>query len=101
MMNLMRSCNRQGASHRDGHRIGLKKVRSSVENGGLVEYFFGKDGNEALQHGKFVEFLKNLHNEVCHSLLLLYLLHWCYKYDPFLGSAFLYYIYYFVHMFQL
>ncbi|XXG59110.1 hypothetical protein AAC387_Pa04g1249 [Persea americana] len=65
VMNLMRSCNRQGASHRDGLRIGLK-ARSSVENGGLVEYFFGKDGNEALQHGKFVEFLKNLHNEILH-----------------------------------
>lgn len=38
-MALMRSHNRQGAQHRDGLRIGLK-VGGSVENGGLLEYFF-------------------------------------------------------------
>ncbi|XP_077236707.1 calcium uptake protein, mitochondrial-like [Tasmannia lanceolata] len=63
VMALMRSYNRQGASHKDGLRFGLK-VGGSVENGGLVEYFFGKDGNECLQHEKFVEFFKDLHDEI-------------------------------------
>lgn len=64
VMTLMRSRNRQGASHRDGLRIGMK-VSGSVEEGGLLEYFFGRDGTERLGHDKFVEFLRDLHNEVC------------------------------------
>ncbi|XP_038985430.1 calcium uptake protein, mitochondrial-like isoform X2 [Phoenix dactylifera] len=63
VMALMRSYNRQGASHRDGLRTGLK-VSKSVEDGGLVEYFFGKDGNGCLQHDKFVQFLRDLHDEI-------------------------------------
>ncbi|KAI0502183.1 hypothetical protein KFK09_017130 [Dendrobium nobile] len=63
VMALMRSFNRQGACHRNGLRIGLK-IRGSVENAGLVEYFFGKDGNERLQHDKFVQFLRDLHDEI-------------------------------------
>lgn len=63
VMNLMRSHNRQGALHRDGLRVGLK-VSGSVENGGLVEYFFGKDGKACLQHDKFVQFIRDLHNEM-------------------------------------
>ncbi|KAL0915246.1 hypothetical protein M5K25_015648 [Dendrobium thyrsiflorum] len=63
VMALMRSFNRQGACHRNGLRIGLK-IRGSVENAGLVEYFFGKDGNERLQHDKFVKFLRDLHDEI-------------------------------------
>ncbi|KAL5985602.1 hypothetical protein ACLOJK_027588 [Asimina triloba] len=63
VMALMRSYNRQGASHRDGKRNGLK-VGSPVENGGLLEYFFGKDGTKCLQHEKFVQFLKDLHEEI-------------------------------------
>ncbi|GFS41730.1 calcium-binding EF hand family protein [Actinidia rufa] len=63
VMALMRTHNRQGACHRDGLRIGLK-VSGSVENGGLLEYFFGKDGKECLQHGKFVQFLRDLHDEI-------------------------------------
>lgn len=62
VMALMRSQNRQGANHRDGRRLG---VRASVENGGLLEYFFGKDGETCLQHEKFVQFLRDLHHEVC------------------------------------
>lgn len=64
VMSLMRTQNRQGASHRDGKRIGLK-VSGSVENGGLLEYFFGKDGTIRLEHDKFVQFLRDLHDEVC------------------------------------
>lgn len=62
-MTLMRSRSRQGASHRDGMRLGMK-VSGSVEEGGLVEYFFGKDGTRRLEHDKFVEFLRDLQNEV-------------------------------------
>ncbi|XP_039141453.1 calcium uptake protein, mitochondrial-like [Dioscorea cayenensis subsp. rotundata] len=65
VMALMRSYNRQGTSHRDGLRIGLK-VGTPVENGGLLEYFFGKDGNGRLQHDKFVQFLRDLHEEIVH-----------------------------------
>ncbi|XP_058181110.1 calcium uptake protein, mitochondrial-like isoform X1 [Rhododendron vialii] len=63
VMALMRTYNRQGAHHRDGLRIGLN-VTGSVENGGLLEYFFGKDGNECLEHEKFVQFLRDLHDEI-------------------------------------
>lgn len=67
VMALMRSQNRQGAQHRDGRRLGAKV---SVENGGLVEYFFGKDGKNCLQIESFVQFLSDLHNEVCNSFYL-------------------------------
>lgn len=70
VMGLMRSHNRQGASHRDGKRNGLVGVGNSVENGGLLEYFFGKDGNKCLQHDKFVKFFKDLNEEVCFSFYL-------------------------------
>ncbi|XP_020259149.1 calcium uptake protein, mitochondrial-like, partial [Asparagus officinalis] len=63
VMTLMRSSNRQGACHSNGLRIGLK-VHSSVENAGLVDFFFGEDGNERLQHDKFVKFLRDLHDEI-------------------------------------
>ncbi|KAK7347141.1 hypothetical protein VNO80_21668 [Phaseolus coccineus] len=61
VMSLMRSRNRQGANHRDGRRLGSK---DSVENGGLLEYFFGKHGNSCLQHERFVQFLRQLHEEI-------------------------------------
>lgn len=70
VMTLMRSQNRQGANHRDGRRLGVK---ISVENGGLLEHFFGKDGTDCLQHDKFVQFLRELHDEVCEPLNLLIL----------------------------
>lgn len=63
VMALMRSYNRQGAAHRDGLRTGFK-VGQSVENGGVVEYFFGSDGNEPLHFDKFTSFLKELHEEI-------------------------------------
>jgi hypothetical protein len=63
IMALMRSINRQGSTHRDGLRIGLKAAHP-VENGGVVEYFFGNDGNEPLHYDKFSKFLKELHEEV-------------------------------------
>ncbi|GER37071.1 calcium-binding EF hand family protein [Striga asiatica] len=63
VMSLMRTQNRQGASHRDGKRFGLK-VSGSVEDGGLLEHFFGQDGNQHLDHDKFVQFLRDLHDEM-------------------------------------
>ncbi|GAB4854622.1 hypothetical protein Ancab_023205 [Ancistrocladus abbreviatus] len=63
VMGLMRAQTRQGASHCDGLRAGIK-LGHSVENGGLVEYFFGKDGKTCLQHDKFVQFLRSLHDEI-------------------------------------
>jgi Ca2+-binding EF-hand superfamily protein len=63
IMALMRSFNRQGATHKDGLRIGLK-VGQPVENGGVVEFFFGNDGNGPLHYDKFTKFLKDLHDEV-------------------------------------
>lgn len=59
----MRSRHRQGVQHRDGRRTVLK-VSDSVEDGGLVEYFFNKDGNGCLQLDRFVKFLRDLHDEV-------------------------------------
>ncbi|KAF5956520.1 hypothetical protein HYC85_003745 [Camellia sinensis] len=52
--------NEQGACHRDGLRIGLK-VSGSVKDGGLLEYFFGKDGKQCLEHGKFILRLEFAH----------------------------------------
>ncbi|KAJ8768228.1 hypothetical protein K2173_021168 [Erythroxylum novogranatense] len=63
VMNLMRTQNRQVASQRDGRRIRLK-VAESAENGGILEYFFGKDGKTSLHHGRFVQFLRDLHDEI-------------------------------------
>ncbi|KAG8372658.1 hypothetical protein BUALT_Bualt12G0089500 [Buddleja alternifolia] len=74
VMSLMRTQNRQGASHRDGKRFGLK-VSGSVEDGGLLEYFFGEDGNKLLEHDKFVQFLRDLH----HEMLRLEFVHYDYK----------------------
>lgn len=61
VMALLRSQNRQGAQSRNSWRLGLK---ASVENGGLLEYFFGTDGKACLQHGRFVQFLRDLHDEI-------------------------------------
>ena len=60
----MRSHNRQGVHHKDGLRTGLK-VNDSVENGGVVEYFFGKDVKGRLRLDRFLQFMRDLHNEVC------------------------------------
>ncbi|XP_047341340.1 calcium uptake protein, mitochondrial [Impatiens glandulifera] len=63
IMTLMRAHNRQGAFHSNGRRPGMK-VGGAVEEGGLVEYFFGEDGKQHLEYGKFVQFLKSLHDEM-------------------------------------
>ncbi|KAL9255846.1 Calcium uptake protein, mitochondrial-like protein [Drosera capensis] len=63
VMHLMRSQNRQGASHSGGLRPGIKLGRF-IEDGGLVDYFFGKEGKSCLQHDKFVQFLRDLHTEL-------------------------------------
>lgn len=63
VMTLMRTHNRQGAAHKDGRRTG-RKLGGSVENDGLLTYFFGTDGKKHLQHDKFVQFLRDLHDEM-------------------------------------
>ncbi|PIN02358.1 hypothetical protein CDL12_25135 [Handroanthus impetiginosus] len=63
VMTLMRAHNRQGAVHSNGLRAGHKLVGSG-ENGGLLEYFFGRDGKHLLPHDKFVQFLRDLHDEM-------------------------------------
>ncbi|KAL2926518.1 Calcium uptake protein mitochondrial [Bienertia sinuspersici] len=63
VMALMRNLNRQGSTHRDGLRHGIH-IRGSVDNGGLLEYFFGKDGEMQLHHDQFVRFLRELHDEI-------------------------------------
>ncbi|CAI9092658.1 OLC1v1027968C1 [Oldenlandia corymbosa var. corymbosa] len=75
VMALMRAHNRQGAVHCDGVRAGHSLVGGSVENGGLVEYFFGKDGKKCLHHDKFIQFLRDLHDE----MLRLEFAHYDYK----------------------
>ncbi|KAL6502103.1 hypothetical protein OROGR_027236 [Orobanche gracilis] len=63
VMTLMRAHNRQGAVHSDGFRAG-HKLGGSIENGGLLEYFFEDDGKNLLRHDKFVQFLRDLHHEM-------------------------------------
>ncbi|XP_038699454.1 calcium uptake protein, mitochondrial-like isoform X2 [Tripterygium wilfordii] len=74
VMALMRSHNRQGAFYRDGPRTRLK-FEGSVENGGLMEYFFGKDGKSCLKHDNFVQFLRKLQDEI----MILEFSHYDYK----------------------
>ncbi|KAG2245283.1 hypothetical protein Bca52824_092883 [Brassica carinata] len=74
VMSLMRSQHRQGIGHRDGLRAGFS-MSGSVEDGGLVEYFFGKDGSDKLRHDKFTQFLKDLTEE----MLRLEFAHYDYK----------------------
>ncbi|KAH9619039.1 hypothetical protein KSS87_009871 [Heliosperma pusillum] len=67
VMALMRAQHRQGANHRDGLRTGLRsgiKIGGAVENGGVVEYFFGENGETQLHLDKFVQFLRHLHDEI-------------------------------------
>ncbi|KAK7351369.1 hypothetical protein VNO77_10766 [Canavalia gladiata] len=49
--------------HKDGRQTG-PKVGGSVENGGLVEYLFGRDGKGRLRHDEFVQFIRDLHDEI-------------------------------------
>ncbi|KAL7597390.1 calcium uptake protein, mitochondrial [Lactuca sativa] len=63
VMALMRGHNRQGAYQKGGNRTGFK-VGGRLENGGLVNYFFGEDGNKRLQLENFVQFLRDLHHEM-------------------------------------
>ncbi|KAF5812858.1 putative calcium uptake protein/3 [Helianthus annuus] len=74
VMAMMRAQHRQGSRHRDGKRNGLK-ISTPVDNGGLLEHFFGKDGKPCLSIEKFVKFLKDLKNEI----LLLEFAHYDYK----------------------
>lgn len=56
----MRSHSRHGV-----HRRNEQQTDASVENGRMVEYLFDKDGKGRLKHDKFVNFVRDLHDEVC------------------------------------
>ncbi|KAF7833889.1 calcium uptake protein, mitochondrial-like [Senna tora] len=53
VMALMRTQNRQVCDQ-----------ASPVEDGGLLEYFFGKDGKDCLKLERFRQFLRDLHHEI-------------------------------------
>ncbi|KAI3754392.1 hypothetical protein L1987_54175 [Smallanthus sonchifolius] len=74
VMAMMRAQHRQGSRQRGGLRNGLK-ISTPVENGGLLEHFFGKVGKSCLALEKFVQFLKDLNNEI----LVLEFAHYDYK----------------------
>lgn len=63
MMGAMRQRHRQGIAQRGGLRTGLR-ASDSVEDGGLVELFFGEGGTRQLKHEDFERFLEKLHEEV-------------------------------------
>ncbi|PRQ46248.1 putative EF-hand domain pair, mitochondrial Rho GTPase [Rosa chinensis] len=67
VMALMRNHNNK---IKDGHR-----VKVGVEEGGILEYFFGKDGKKGLKHERFVQFFRDLHEE----MLRLEFAHYDYK----------------------
>ena len=63
VMAWMRHLNRYGRTHSGGLRTGLQ-VSGDVENAGLVELFFDRDGRRQLPMDEFEEFMKKLHIEV-------------------------------------
>ncbi|KAG0570641.1 hypothetical protein KC19_6G176800 [Ceratodon purpureus] len=65
VMAWMRDQNRFGRSHSGGRRTGLH-VSGDVENAGLVELFFGRDGQRQLSMDQFEKFMKDLHSEIIH-----------------------------------
>ncbi|KAM1072278.1 hypothetical protein ACFX13_017827 [Malus domestica] len=56
VMALMRS---QGKQNMEGLRL-----KVSVEDKGLLEYFFGKDGKRSLKLERIVQFFRDLHEEI-------------------------------------
>lgn len=74
-MTWMRSQTRHGSSHSHGLRTGMT-VSGDIENAGLVELFFGKDGKRQLPLEQFEKFLRDLHKEVtvCPALAIEYAL---------------------------
>lgn len=74
-MTLMRAHNRQGAHHSDGHRGG-HNLGGHIDSGGLLQDFFGEDGKKRLQYDTFVQFLRDLHEEI----LKLEFVHYDYKF---------------------
>lgn len=53
----MRDYSRQG-------KRSSSRMNRSAENSGLIQFFFGEDGNGKLKYETFVEFLRDLHEEV-------------------------------------
>ncbi|KAL3684128.1 hypothetical protein R1sor_002150 [Riccia sorocarpa] len=63
VMTKMREGTRQGLAQRNGLRTGLR-ITTPVENAGLVDLFFGPDGNKLLRHEDFKKFLQELQEEI-------------------------------------
>lgn len=63
VMTWMRAQTRVGKSHTHGLRTGLG-VSKDIDNAGMVEFFFGTNGNRQLPLTQFERFLKELHEEV-------------------------------------
>ncbi|XP_055830289.1 calcium uptake protein, mitochondrial-like isoform X2 [Solanum dulcamara] len=68
-------CNGQGAHHSDGLRGG-HNLGGHIDSGGLLQDFFGEDGKKRLQYDTFVQFLRDLHEE----MLKLEFAHYDYKF---------------------
>jgi hypothetical protein len=63
VMRRMRERTRQGLAQQTALHSALT-VSIGIENCGLVEHFFGKDGKKQLPHEDFEKFLRKLHDEV-------------------------------------
>ncbi|XP_024398218.1 calcium uptake protein, mitochondrial isoform X2 [Physcomitrium patens] len=63
VMTWMRAQTRVGKSHTHGLRTGLG-VSKDIDNAGMVEFFFGTNGNRQLPLTQFERFLKELHEEI-------------------------------------
>lgn len=68
MMAELRKQTKAGRNNRGGLRFlsGLKKTGKAqrVDEGGVVEYFFGKDGTKSLSLEEFRKFIEDLQAEV-------------------------------------
>lgn len=60
----------QSKQNTDSHRL-----KVSIEDGGLLEYFFGKGGKKSLKLERFVQFFRDLHEEVCDIFFGLWFCH--------------------------
>ena len=61
MMEAMRSRTKQVVRTHES----LRTHEKIVDDSGLIEFFFGKDGKKLLKHEEFEQFLRKLHEEVC------------------------------------
>ncbi|CAM6083928.1 unnamed protein product [Calypogeia fissa] len=63
VMRRFRERTRQGLAHQNTLYSNFN-VSTSIDNGGMMELFFGKDGRKQLPHEEFEKFLRHLHDEI-------------------------------------